>query len=185
MLKRYLLLLQVAFVMCTALQAQKKDLTPDDYGNWQTLATTGISPDGEWMLYHIMVQEDNDTMYVVNKNANKTYKLAFAANPEFSGDNQWLAYRVGVSYKESEKLREQNKTIEFKMGLLNLWTGKIEEIRNINRFGFSRNGKFLAAYLNPPKDNKDKGAVLLVKDLAAGTTRTIGNVTEYAFNKKQ
>jgi hypothetical protein len=49
------------------------------------------------------------------------------------------------------------------MGLLNLATGKKEEVKNINRFGFSRNGKFLAAYLAPPKESKDKGAVLLVR----------------------
>ncbi|HEV7621694.1 MAG TPA: prolyl oligopeptidase family serine peptidase, partial [Flavisolibacter sp.] len=51
-------------------------------------------------------------------------------------------------------------------------------------FGFSRNGKYLAVYLNPPKENKDKGAVLLVKNLTDGSTHTIGNVTEYEFNKK-
>ena len=185
MLKRLLLLFQVSFLLVAITNAQtKKHLTPDDYGKWQTLATTGISPNGEWLMYHILVQEDNDTLFVVNKSTNKTYKLAFASTPEFSGDNKWLAYRIGLPYKETEKMRDQNKPIEFKMGLLNLENGKIEEIKNINRFGFSRNGKFLAAYLNPPKENKDKGAVLLVKNLADGTTRTIGNVTEFAFNKK-
>lgn len=70
------------------------------------------------------------------------------------------------------------------MGLLNLATGKKEVIQNINHFSFSRNGKFLAVYLTPPKDNKEKGAVLLIKNLSDGITRTIGNVTEYSFNKK-
>ncbi len=184
MFKKLLLLFQVTCFLVTISTAQKKDLTPEDYGQWQTLATTGMSPNGEWIIYHIMVQEGNDTLFVVNKNANKTYKLPFAVNPEFSGDNQWLAYRIGVPFKEAEKLRDQMKPLEYKLGILNLWTGKTEEIKNINRFGFSRNGKFIAAYLTPPKDNKDKGAVLLVKDLSDGTTRTIGNVTEYAFNKK-
>ena len=76
------------------------------------------------------------------------------------------------------------KPVEYKMGLMNLATGKKEVIQNINRFNFSRNGKFLAVYLAPPKESRDKGAVLLVKNLGDGTTRTIGNVTEYAFNKK-
>ncbi len=184
MFKNYLPLLLAGCLLVLQTTAQKKDLTPEDYGKWQTLATTGLSPNGEWMMYHVMVQEDNDTLFVVNRNTNKLHKLPFASTPEFSGDNQWLAYRIGVSYKEAEKAREQMKTIDFKLGLLNLATGKKEEIKNINRFAFSRNGKFLAAYLMPPKDNKDKGAVLLVKNLVDGTTRTIGNVTEFAFNKK-
>ena len=177
--------LLLSFFFLTSTIAQTKNhLSPEDYGKWQTLAATGLSPNGEWLIYGIAVQQDNDTLYVVNKANNKTYKLEFATGAEFSGDNHWLAYRIGLPFKEAEKLIDASKPIEYKMGLLNLKTGKREEIKNINRFAFSRNGKFLAAYLTPPKENKDKGAVLLVKNLTDGTTRTIGNVTEYAFNKK-
>lgn len=183
MLKRLFpcLLLCISLI---ATQAQKKYLTPDDYGKWQSLGAIDLSPNGEWIAYQVTVQEDNDTLFVTNRNTNKTYKLEFASTPEFSKDNQWIAYRIGLPFKEAEKLRDQSKPVEFKMGLLNLATGKKETIQNINRFGFSRNGKFLAVYLTPPKENKDKGSVLLVKNLSDSTTRTIGNVTEYAFNKK-
>lgn len=180
---------QLRFIICLLIlgfsaQAQKKQLSPEDYGKWQSLGQTEISPNGSWIAYQIVVQEDNDSMYVTNRSTNKVYKLAFASAPEFSKDNQWLAYRIGLPFKEAEKLRDQSKPIEYKMGLLNLTTGKIETIANISRFGFSKNGKMLAAYLTPPKENKDKGSVLLLKNLTDGSTRTIGNVTEYAFNKK-
>jgi dipeptidyl aminopeptidase/acylaminoacyl peptidase len=171
-------------VGAAALSAQKKNLSPEDYGKWQSIGASELSPNGTWVAYQIVVQEDNDTLYVVNRSTNKMYKLAFASTPEFSKDNQWLAYRIGLPFKEAEKLRDQSKPIEFKMGLINLSTGKIETIANINRFGFSRNGKMLTAYLAPPKENKDKGSVLLLRNLADNSTRTIGNVTEYAFNKK-
>lgn len=163
---------------------QKKYLTQDDYGKWQTLASTDLSPNGEWIAYQITVQEDNDTMYVTNRLNNKTYKLEFASSPEFSKDNIWIAYRIGLPFKEAEKLRDQSKPVKYKMGLLNLLTGKKQVIQNVNRYGFSRNGKHLAVYLTPPKENKDKGAVLLLKNLHDSSTHTIGNVTEYAFNKK-
>lgn len=177
-------LLVSIFSFSTTFAQTKKHLTVADYGKWQTLAATDLSPDGEWMLYSITLQEDNDTLFVVNRTSGKTHKLPFASAAEFSDDNQWLAYRIGVPFKEAEKLREQQKTVDYKMGLLNLTTGKVEEIKNINRFGFTRNGKYLAAYLMPPKENKDKGAVLLIRNLSDGTTRTVGNVTEYAFNKR-
>ncbi|HEX6334681.1 MAG TPA: prolyl oligopeptidase family serine peptidase, partial [Flavisolibacter sp.] len=163
---------------------QKKLLTTEDYGKWQNLGTTALSANGDWIAYHVTVQEDNDTLFVQNRSTGKVHKLEFAFAPEFSMDNQWIAYRVGLPYKEAEKLRDQSKPIEYKMGLLNLASGKKEEIKNINRFGFSKDGRFLAVYLNAPRESKDKGAVLLVRNLAEGTTRTIGNVTEYAFNKK-
>lgn len=163
---------------------QKKTLTPDDYTKWQSIGANDLSPNGEWVAYQLLVQEDNDTLYVINRNNGKSYKLAFASTPEFSKDNKWLAYRIGLPFKEAEKLRDQSKPIEYKMGLLNLETGYKETVQNISRFGFSRNGKFLAVYLASPKENKDKGSVLLLKNLADNTTRTIGNVTDYAFNKK-
>lgn len=178
------LFLSLFFFTLPVQAQQKKHLTPDDYGKWQSIGATELSPNGQWIAYQITVQEDNDTLHVTNRSTKKGYKLEFGSAPEFSKDNQWVAYRIGLSYKEAEKLREQAKPIEYKMGLLNLVTGKKEVVQNVNRFGFSRNGKYLAVYLMPPKESKDKGAVLLVKNLSDGTTRTIGHVTEYAFNKK-
>lgn len=172
------------FVLGASSYAQKKNLSAEEYGKWQSIGVSELSPNGAWIAYQIIVQEDNDSLYVVNRSTNKTYKLAFASSPEFSRDNEWLAYRIGLPFKEAEKLRDQSKPIEYKMGLLNLSTGKIESIANVSRFGFSENSQFLAVNVAPPKDNKDKGSVLLVKNLSDSSTRTIGNVTEYAFNKK-
>src|ERR1035438_8049762 len=172
------------FSINTVFAQQKKNLTPGDYGEWQSIGASDISPNGESVAYQITVAEDNDTLFVTNRNTNKMYKLAFASSPEFSKDNKWIAYQIGLPYKEAEKLREDSKPIEYKMGLLNLETGRKETIQNISRFGFSRNGKFLAVYINAPKENKDKGSLLLLKNLSDSSTRTIGNVTEYAFNKK-
>lgn len=177
-------LLTLFLLLATITKAQKKQLTTDDYGKWQTLSYTGISPNGEWVAYIVASQEENDTLYVKNRLSNKLYKLEFATNFELSKDNQWIAWQIGVSYKEAEKLREQKQPIRYKMGLLHLASGKKEIIQDMSAFQFSRNGKFLAVSLEPPKDNKEKGAVLLLKNLADSSTRTIGNVTAYAFNKK-
>jgi hypothetical protein len=176
--------LLLLFCVNTLTAQQKKTLTSDDYGKWQSIGATDLSPNGEWIAYQVAVQEDNDTLYVLNRNSGKLYKLEFASTPEFSKDNKWIAYRIGLPFKEAEKLRDQSKPIEYKMGLLNLENGKKETVQTVSRFGFSRNGKFLAISLTPPKENKDKGSVLLIKNLADNTTRTIGNTTEYAFNKK-
>jgi hypothetical protein len=36
---------------------QKKTLTPDDYGKWQTLSFADMSPNGEWIAYLVASQE--------------------------------------------------------------------------------------------------------------------------------
>lgn len=183
MQRLYTLLLAMGIVFTAAAQ-QKKDLSPDDYGKWQSIAGSALSPDGNWVAYEVRVQEDNDTLYIVNRVTNQRYPLEFGTRPSFSKDNKWLAWNIGVAYKEAEKLREQKQPVRFKMGLLNLQTGRKTVIDDVSAFRFSKNGKFLAVSLQPPKDNKDKGAVLLLKNLSDSTTRTIGNVTDYAFNEK-
>ncbi|SIO05382.1 S9 family peptidase [Chitinophaga niabensis] len=163
---------------------QKKDLTPADYAKWQYFTGSTLSENGEWVAYTVAVQEDNDTLYLFNQLTNKRYALEFGSAPAFSGDNQWVAYYIGVPFKEAEKLRDQKMPVPLKMGLLNLATGKKEVIKDISNFRFSRNGKFLAVTLNPPKENKDKGTVVLLRNLADSSTRTIGNVTASEFNRK-
>lgn len=149
------LLISIFITSATHAQ-QKKNLTSDEYGKWQSLGSTELSPNGEWVAYQVTVQEDNDTLYVSNRLSQKTYKLDFSSSPAFSKDNQWIVYRIGLAFKDAENLRAQSKPVEYKMGLLNLFTGKKEVIQNINRFEFSRNGKFLVAYLNPQKKIKTK-----------------------------
>ncbi len=183
MQKIYALLLACALAL-PAIAQQKKDLTPADYGKWQTLANAVLSDNGEWIAYVITVQEDNDSLYVVDRQTNKRYVLEFGSNPRFSKDGRWIAYNIGLPYKEAEKLREQKMPVAYKMGLLNLATGKKEVIKDVSSFDFSRNGRFLVVNLTPPKENKDKGSVILLRNLADSSTRTIGNVTAYDFNRK-
>lgn len=183
-MQRFYSLLLAMCITLTAVAQQKKDLSPDDYGKWQSLSGSALSPNGDWAAYEVKIQEDNDTLYVMNRLTNKRYSLEFGTQPAFSKDNKWLAWSIGVPFKEAEKLREQHQPIRFKMGLLNLQTGRKFVIDDVSAFKFSENGKFLAVSLTPPKENKDKGAVLLLKNLADSSTRTIGNVTAYDFNKK-
>ena len=178
------LLLFVFICFTTSFGQQKKNLRPEDYGKWQSIGALELSQNGEWIAYQITVSEGNDTLYITNRNSHKTYKLEFSSSPEFSKDGHWLAAKVGLSFKETEKLKDQGKSVEYKMVLLNLENGKKEIIQNVNRYDFSKNGKFLTAFLNAPKENKEKGNVLILRNLTDSSTHVIGNVSEYAFNKK-
>ncbi|MET0300308.1 MAG: hypothetical protein ABW036_11120, partial [Flavitalea sp.] len=184
MKRNTLLLFGFLAFLCQTAFSQKKDLTPADYGKWQSLNYTDLSPNGEWIAYQVVVQLDNDSIYVVNRVTNKQYKLAFASGAIFSGDNQWMAYRIGIPFKEAEKLRDQGKPVENnKMGLLNLKTGAIINYESVGGYRFSENGKYLAITLTPPKENKDKGNTLLIRNMADSSTRTIGNVGSFGFSK--
>jgi hypothetical protein len=50
------------------------------------------------------------------------YKLEFASSPEFSKDNQWLAYRIGLPFKKPRNFGNKQNLLNTKWGLLNLVT---------------------------------------------------------------
>ena len=164
--------------------AQKRNLTEEDFGLWHSLGSSSISDDGNWAFYNLNYQEDNDTLHVKSTVNNTYHKIPHATQASFSADGKWIAYRIGVPYKEAEKLREGNKPVEYKLGIMNLGTGEKEEIANLASFRFSDDSKFLAIQLRKPQGSKEKGSSLLLRDLTKGTTRSLGNVTEHAFNKK-
>ncbi len=125
-MKRRAIVLLAALTLVTAgLAAQTKaPATFADYGKWETLAPAGarggLSPDGKWLTYAIN-RTNRDNELVVANLADGTKKVvAFGAAPVFSSDSAFLAYGIGQSEAEQEKLRADQKPVQNKMGLLKL-----------------------------------------------------------------
>jgi len=157
--------------------------TTKDYAQWHTMSPAVMSDDGNWIAWTLTMQENNDTLWVKHRLNGKSKSVAFGSQPSFSGDYAWLAVRIGVSYAEQEKLTEQKKSVEYAVGLIKLSDLTMETIKNVVRFQFSEDGKWLALTLGKPADSKAAGNTVLLRNLSTGLTRSIGNVTESAFNK--
>jgi dipeptidyl aminopeptidase/acylaminoacyl peptidase len=91
----------------------KKVLTLADYGRWNRITQTGISPDGKWMTYAYQPNDGDVTLYVKEIDGSKLYTIAAGAppqaggggggggfgggganNPIFSDDSRWVGYYV-------------------------------------------------------------------------------------------
>ncbi|MBI3404575.1 MAG: S9 family peptidase, partial [Acidobacteria bacterium] len=184
--------------LTATLGAQSKNpVPPSEYGQWESLATTGtrggLSPDGKWLAYGINRTNRNNELRVANIADGTTKVAAFGTQPVFSSDSHWVAYSIGHSEVQEEKLRKDKKPVHRKMGLLNLATGDQIVVDGIETFAFSPNGSFLAMrrYAPEKKDAPDAsatsemedtpGATLIVRQLASGRDTTFGNVSEYAW----
>lgn len=159
-------------------------LQKKDYDQWQYLNRTSISPDGNWISYQISVVDGNDTLFLKSTRDTLHYAFAFGRNLDFSRDSKWAAVKIGYSEKEQEKMKEKKKTIHYKMKLVNLSSGDVEDFKDIRSFSFSRSSGHLAMRTYPPEKSKQKGSDLILRNLKTGVTRNIGNVKEWAFNKK-
>ena len=180
-----------------ALAQSKPPVPPADYGQWESLATFreygGLSPDGKWLAYGINRSNRNNELRVTNIADGTTKTVAFGAQPSFSSDSRWVAYSIGISESQEEKLKKDKKPVPKKIGLLNLSTGELATVDGMESFAFSPDGAWLAMRHTPPeKKDSDKndaseaddiptGATLLLRQLSTGRDTSFGNVSEYVW----
>src|SRR5436309_7316867 len=144
----------------------KPPVPPSDYGQWESLATFreygGLSPDGKWLAYGINRSNRNNELRVTNIADGTTKTVAFGAQPVFSSDSHWVAYSIGMSESQEEKLKKDKKPVPKKIGLLNLSTGELTTVDGIQSFAFSPDCGCLAMRRSPPEnkcsDKKDSAA---------------------------
>lgn len=179
---RYTLILLSTLLITTGSFAQKKDLTKEDYASWQNLGQFTLSEDGSWIGWQVSLVDGDDTLYIRNLEGDKSYKYPLVRPFYFSPDSKWLAGQVNLGEKDQEKMREQKKEIKNDVMLLNLVTGEKHIFSEIQGFSFTEDSKHLVMRAYNPKDSKT--ADLVLYKLSAGTSKNIGNVLEFAVNKK-
>src|SRR5229473_6245354 len=128
--------------LAIAIAAQTKPpVTPSDYGQFETLATVpsrgGLSPDGKWLAYGINRSNRNNELRITSVADGTTKTAAFGSQPVFSSDSRWVAYAIGYSESQEEKMRKDKKPVQKKLGLLNLATGEQTVVDAVESFAFS------------------------------------------------
>jgi dipeptidyl aminopeptidase/acylaminoacyl peptidase len=163
---------------------------------WKSIRGTALAADGQWFAYLLSPQEGDGEMIVRQTKGTKEYKFpageARFGMIAFSDDSKFCAFMTYPTAKEAKQLRKERKTVESaaKANLLNLATGDKVEYDKIRSFAFSRdNAAWLALQKLAPEGQareKEKwsGADLILRELATGKELTIGNVAEFAFDKK-
>src|SRR6266496_734422 len=199
------LLLPLALALTAVVGAQTKPpVPPGDYGQFEMLTTVptrgGLSPDGKWLAYGINRANRNNELRVVNVVSGETTVAAFGAQPAFAADSKWVAYSIGLSESQQDKLRKDKKPIHSKLGLLNLSSGQTTVVEGIESFAFNASGSHLAMRHYPPEkkeapppdggaaaadaDEAPQGATLIVRQLATLRDTTLGNIAEFAWQDK-
>ncbi|MCH8254667.1 MAG: S9 family peptidase [Gemmatimonadetes bacterium] len=105
----------------------------------------------------------------------------YGSAPRFSQDSRWLAYSIGVSPDERERLAEEEKPIRNKLGVLDLAAGDETIVDDVASFVFSEGGEYLAMRAYQPEGSERSVADLLIRDLASGTISNFGNVSAFAW----
>src|ERR1700691_2666692 len=117
---------------CSLTAQTKLPPTPAEYGQWETLVESGggggrggggaggLSPDGKWLAYGINRSNGNEDFRVANVASGTTKTTPFGSGQAFSSDSHLLAFSIGYSEAQADRLRKDDKPVQNKLGLMNL-----------------------------------------------------------------
>ncbi len=156
-------------------------IRPIDYGKWESLGQgSSLSPNGQWLAYPVNRVNEENELRLGGVARDTTVAILYGSAPIFTGDSRWLAYAIGVSPAERDRLTKDKKPIRNSVGFRNLTTGATEIVKDVTQFRFSADGRFLAMRRYPAEGKRS--ADLIVQDLERGTKMTFGNVSEFAWS---
>ena len=179
----------------------KTPIARADYGQWESLAASGMSPDGAWLGYSITRGNRTSDLRLVRLSDNMIRTVATATGLVFGADSAWAAYSIGYTEAEQEKMRQSRQPIQNKLGLVNLRNGEMTTVDGIQSYTFSRDGKYIALRRYPPTtpgtpsapgtpgtttpaavtETEPLGVTVLIRELATARDTTFANVSEIAW----
>lgn len=183
-----------------------------DIAAWKGLRGTALSPDGQWFAYRIGPAEGDGEVVLRQTKGDKEYKFPAGDTGQvggpltFSHDSKWLAFTINPPRPAPGAAPAQPRPAAAgKVALVNVSGGEKTEFEGVRRYVFSGEAAtHLALHKTPPTPagppapasaappgpppaaapERPAGSDLVLHELANGNELTLGNVTEFAFDKK-
>ncbi|MEP6766468.1 MAG: prolyl oligopeptidase family serine peptidase, partial [Gemmatimonadaceae bacterium] len=173
--------LSVATLCSATLSAQDKPLvTPKDFGKWESIGQSRMSPNGNWLAFGINRGNEENELRIRGGANDTTIVVAFGSQPAFTPDSKWVGYMIGIAPKERDKLIAAKKPVHNSFAMHNLATGESFTVADVASFSLSGDGRFVAMsrYSAEGKRTQD----VLVQELSNGTRLLFSNVAEQVWN---
>ena len=157
------------------LAAQEKPaLSAQEYGRWESLGRSVISPFGDWVAT-VVTRNDEDSELRITRvsDTDETVVVPFGQTPSFSPDGQWVTWFVGAG-------PDGDEDAELTTELMNLQSGDRTELGEASAVAFGPAGASLAVLSYPNED--DSGSDLRIVSLADRGTTTFGSVSAMAWH---
>lgn len=179
-----------------------------DIARWKRIQSPTVSDDGQWFAHRLSPNEGDSEVVIRRTDSGKEIKFPIGEVPgaggpppgasqpasstpiAFSEDSKWLAFTIYPAAREAKKLRKERKPLYNKVALIELATEKKTEFEKVRRFSFSgEQAKWIALHryageAQEKEKEKWSGSDLILHELSSGSQLNVGNVSEFAFDKK-
>ncbi|MEW7400987.1 prolyl oligopeptidase family serine peptidase [Elizabethkingia anophelis] len=187
--------------------AQKKPLDHSVYDGWQSIGSRKISNDGKWVGYSVDPQEGNSKLYLSSPKSKSSLEFPRGSKLSFTSDSKFALFSIKPFFKDikavKDKKLKKDKLAKDTLGIVNLFTQKVEKIPNVQSFKSPEKGGAWMAYLmenmkdktatpdakdDDSDDKKDddantKPSDLILVNLLTGKKTTYENVVRYQFSE--
>ncbi len=181
-----------------------------DVFDWKRIVGPTLSDDGAWFAYRLSPGEGNSELVVRSTSDDTEHRFSVGeggGSVQFSEDSQWLAFIIAPDQEESDRPRGQGPPARNKVGILELSTGEMTEVEEVQSFSFAgeRGGwialrKYGAAGgggsaargggsggpgggQSEGSGDQARGVDVVLQELATGARLNIGNVVQYGFDE--
>jgi len=128
----------------TGMAQPKPTLAPADYGKWETLGSSTLSPDGKWLAYEIRRTNGNGELRISTTAADKTHKVDLCTGAVFSADSHWVACLAGVSEAEQDRAAKAHRPVQTKLSVMDLLSAAVTVVDDVQSFAFAGDGAWIA-----------------------------------------
>ena len=206
-MKKLLLSIILSSFFATGL-AQKKPLDHSVYDSWQSIGSSGISNNGQYVFFTVVPQEGDATLRLVSRDAENVRTIDRGTSAEFTGDSKYLIALIQPFFRDTRQAKiEKKKSDDMpkdSLAIFSIEEKGLEKIANVKSFkvpeqgyaaivGFLLDDTIKAEVDSLAKDSigeqkngkkkADKQSKLVVRNLNQGMERTFDHVDSYEFNK--
>jgi dipeptidyl aminopeptidase/acylaminoacyl peptidase len=191
--------------------AQKKILQHEDKALWNRIRNVNISNSGDYMLYLLGPEEQDQTLHIQRINGQKILTHDRSDNAQFSYDSKYAIFTVNAfkdSIREMKRRKVKEKDLpKDTLVIYDIKSKSLQKIPNVKSFRLPEKWSGIVAYyLDPVKKAKDtakakendslksktklkkvskeNGFHLVIRNLETGVEDTLKYVHRYAIAKE-
>lgn len=184
--------------------AQKKPLDHHVYDSWQSMGSSGISTDGNFIFYTVTPQEGDAQLFITTPQHQRVGMIDRGAGANFSPDQQFLIAVVKPLFTETREARIKKKKPDEmpkdSLAIFALETTELVKIPKVKSYKIPEEAGEYLAYVSeglplsndsPETDtahtegspHKKPLSILHIRHLASGEETTFERVETYHFSK--
>jgi len=201
---RNIFLFFLLFASTNALVAQKRPLDHSVYDGWQSISTSALSKNGQYIYYVVSPQEGDGQLVVTTPDNQTVGRIDRGNGASFSPDDKFLLALIKPFYAETREARIKKKKPEDMPGdslaIFNLETAAIHKVPHVKSFKLGKESGEYLAYLtesayhavdtatadnpeNKKRSAEKKRTELHIRHLSTGEEVTFDRVDSYDFSK--